>query len=149
MVGELKEYIRILLKKKLLLVIIWGCILALNTWTENLGDLLRLQSIGFRWISSPNYLSFFDFTDITRIHHDFVVVKTGHFIGFAIFDLLLFNWKKNHKVAIAIAVVFALTTEVLQLFMGRDGRLYDLMIDSLGVMTVYYILKSNLFNNPI
>jgi hypothetical protein len=149
MVGELKDYIRILLKKKLLLVIIWGCILALHTWTENLGDLLRLQSIGFRWISSPNYLSFFNFTDITRIHHDFVVVKTGHFIGFAIFDLLLFNWKKNHKVAIAIAVIFALTTEVLQLFMGRDGRLYDLMIDSLGVMTVYYILKSNLFNNPI
>jgi VanZ family protein len=69
-----------------------------------------------------------------------VVVKTGHFIGFAIFDLLLFNWKKNHKVAIAIAVIFALTTEVLQLFMGRDGRLYDLMIDSLGVMTVYFLL---------
>jgi hypothetical protein len=140
MVSELKDYIRLLLKKKLLLVIIWGCILALNTWTENLGDLLRLQSIGFRWISSPNYLSFFNFTDITRIHHDFVVVKTGHFIGFAIFDLLLFNWKKNHKVAIAIAVIFALTTEVLQLFMGRDGRLYDLMIDSLGVMTVYFLL---------
>jgi hypothetical protein len=149
MVGKLKDYMRLLLKKKLLLVIIWGCILGLHTWTDNLGDLLRLQSIGFRWVSSPNFLSFFYFTDITRIHKYFVIVKTGHFIGFAIFDLLLFNWKKNHKVAIAIAVIFALTTEVLQLFMGRDGRLYDLMIVSLGVMTVYYILKSNLFNNPI
>lgn len=140
MVGELKNYIRILLKKKLLLVIIWGCILGLNTWTDNLGDLLRLRSIGFRWISSPDYMSFFNFFDITRIHHNFVIVKTGHFIGFAIFDLLLFNWKKNHKVAIVIAVIFALTTEILQLFMGRDGRLYDLMIDSLGVITVYFLL---------
>ena len=70
-----------------------------------------------------------------------MIVKTGHFIGFAIFDFLLFNWKKNHKVA--IAVVFALTTEVFQLFMGRDGRLYDLMIDSLGVITIYFLLTKN------
>jgi hypothetical protein len=137
------EYIRVLLKKKLLLVIIWGCILALNTWTDNLGDLLRLQSIGFKWDSSPHYLSFFNFLDITRIHHDFVIVKTGHFIGFAIFDFLLFNWKKDHKAAIVIAFVFALTTEVLQLFLGRDGRLYDVIIDSLGIITVYFLLKFN------
>ncbi|PWT99398.1 MAG: hypothetical protein C5B52_10680 [Bacteroidetes bacterium] len=37
----------------------------------------------------------------------------------------------------------------LILFLGRDGRLYDLMIDSLGVITVYYILKHKLFNIPI
>lgn len=140
MFGELKVYIKALLKKKLLLVIIWGCILALNTWTDNLGDLLRLKSIGFRWISHPNYLSFFNLLDITRIHHNFVIVKAGHFIGFAIFDFLLFNWKRDHKTAIVTSVIFALTTEILQLFMGRDGRLYDLIIDSLGVITVYFLL---------
>ncbi|MCM2535891.1 VanZ family protein [Neobacillus pocheonensis] len=135
-----------LLRNKLFHVIVWGAILGLNTWTDNLGNLIRFQSIGFRWISSPNYWSFFYLADITRIHHDFVIVKIGHFIGFALFDFLIFNWKQSHKRAFAVSFTFALTTEILQLFFGRDGRLYDVTIDSLGAISVYFLLKYNLLN---
>jgi glycopeptide antibiotics resistance protein len=141
--NKIYENMKKLLKKRFLLVVVWGLILALHTWTDDLGSLLRLQSIGFKWVPSPNFLAFFNLDDITKIHKYFVIVKTGHFLGFAMFDFLLFNWKRSHKWPLAISFAFALTTEILQLFFGRDGRLYDLVIDSLGAITVYFILKSN------
>lgn len=135
------------LKMRGLLVLLWSLILGLHTWTDNLGDLLRYQEIAFTWNPHPNPWQFFNFLDITKIHHNFLIVKTGHFIGFAIFDLLLFYWKKSHKTAMAISILFAVTTEVLQLFFGRDGRLYDVMIDTFGVVSVYYALKFNVLSN--
>lgn len=131
-------------KQKLLdigMVIIWGIILLLNTWAESLEQLLNFKSIGFNWISHPNFWSFFDFYDITLIHHDFIIIKLGHFLGFGIMDLLIFRLVRKHNLSAAISILFAFSTEVLQLFFGRDGRLYDLMIDSLGILSVYLLLK--------
>jgi hypothetical protein len=120
----------------------------MDTWTDNLGALIRFQSLGFKWVSSPNFWSFFYWADISKIHHNFVIVKIGHFIGFGIFDLLLFHWKSSHKEALGISFTFALLTEILQLFFGRDGRLYDLIIDSLGAISVYFLVKYKLLDKP-
>lgn len=122
-------------------VLIWGFILMLHTWTNNLGALLRNQEVGFKWVTSPNFLSFFYLQDISTIHHYFIIVKTGHFVGFAVFDYLLFKWLKNHKLSLGVSITFALMSEVLQLYFGRDGRMYDWVIDSLGAFMVYSILK--------
>jgi uncharacterized membrane protein len=129
---------------KIFPVIIWGIILLLHTWSSDLGALLRNQTISFTWVASPNYLSFFYLQDISTIHHYFIIVKTGHFVGFAIFDYLLFKWLKNHKQSLALSISFALMTEILQLFFGRDGRMYDLVIDTMGIYSVYFLLKSHL-----
>ncbi|EKN69381.1 putative integral inner membrane protein [Neobacillus bataviensis LMG 21833] len=125
---------------KMILVIIWGLFLLLSTWTESLEQLLELHSFGFKWVATPDFKSFIYFNDLTLVHPDYVEVKLGHFIGFAIMDVLLFNLLKSHKYSIGIALFFAFLTEFLQLFFGRDGRLYDLIIDSLGVLTVYFLL---------
>jgi hypothetical protein len=122
-------------------VLIWGLLLVLHTWTSNLDALLRFQEIGFTWVTSPHYSSFFYLQDISTIHQDFFIVKTGHFLGFAVFDYLIYSWLKNHKPALFISITFALLTEILQLYFGRDGRLYDWAIDTLGALTVYTILK--------
>jgi hypothetical protein len=134
-------YMRNFMNDKLILVIIWGVILGINTWTANLEALLHLRAISFKWISSPYFLSFFYLEDISNIHTHFIMVKLGHFLGFAVLDLLLFNWTKSHKWSLMISIFFALLTEILQLFFGRDGRLYDLMIDSLGAIAVYFLRK--------
>ncbi|WP_141432848.1 VanZ family protein [Bacillus sp. 03113] len=128
-------------KRKLLVAFIWAIILAFYTSVNNLEDLLALQSVTFKWNTSPDYASFFHFLDITKIHRYFVFVKVGHFIGFAILDLLLFNWLQNHKKSIFISITFAFLTEFFQFYLGRDGRLYDLIIDSLGVITVFLLIK--------
>jgi len=126
---------------KFFLVLIWGIILGIHTWTDSLYDLLRFQQIDFKWNPSPDFLSFFNLTDITKIHHFFIMVKTGHFLGFGLFDFLLFYWLRNHKKALIISFCFALLTEVLQLFFYRDGRLYDLVIDFCGALAVSMLIK--------
>jgi VanZ family protein len=123
------------------MIILWGLFLLLNTWTESIEQLIYLHSIRFRWVSNPDFLSFFYFNDLTLIHPEFIKVKFGHFIGFAIMDILLFNIFRSHRYAIGISIIFAFLTEFLQLFFGRDGRLYDLAIDSFGVLSVYILLK--------
>lgn len=126
---------------KLIMVVLWGLFLLLNTWTESIERLMYLHTFGFKWVSNPNFSSFFYFHDLYLIHPEFIKVKFGHFIGFAVMDFLLFNLLKNHKYSIGISITLALVTEILQLFFGRDGRLYDLVIDSLGVLMVFIILK--------
>lgn len=136
---------RMIKKRKLqdlALVLFWGIVLAIDTWVESLEQLLSFKSVGFHWISHPDFWSFFNFNDLTLIHQYFVIIKLGHFTGFAIMDLLLFRLLRKHSWSIAISFLFALSTEILQLFFGRDGRLYDLIIDSLGILTVYLFLKS-------
>jgi hypothetical protein len=127
---------------KIFMILIWAIFLSINTWTKDLESLLDFQYIGFIWDPSPNFWSFFYFNDITLIHPAFILVKMGHFIGFAVMDLLIFNLIRNHKVSIGISVTYAFLTEFLQLFWGRDGRLYDLLIDTLGVLTVYFLIKT-------
>ncbi|TWD98883.1 VanZ like protein [Neobacillus bataviensis] len=126
---------------KPLLIVLWGLFLLLNTWTESIEKLMYLHTFGFRWVPHPDFLSFFIFNDITLVHSEFIKVKSGHFIGFAILDFLIFTLIKNHKYSIGIALVFAFITEFFQLFFGRDGRFYDLIIDSLGIFSVYFLTK--------
>lgn len=134
---------------KIIINIFWGIILLLNTWAESLENLLDLKSLRFTWVSSPNFLSFFYIYDFRLFHQEYVIVKFGHFVGFAIMDLLLFYLIKSHKYSIGISIIFALLTEFFQLFFGRDGRLYDFIIDSLGVLFVYFILKKTRFSTAI
>lgn len=141
LVNWIFKYLKKLFKLKFGLVLFWGIFLGMDTWTDNLRALLQFKNVGFRWVSSPNFLSFFYLFDISKIHHHFVIVKLGHFIGFGIFDLLLFNWKNSHKQALGISFTFALLTEILQLFFGRDGRLYDLIIDFSGAILIYFMIK--------
>ncbi|MED1471295.1 VanZ family protein [Bacillus salipaludis] len=138
MVNTQKENLSI----KIILIIIWGLFLLLNTWTNSLEQMLDFQSVKFKWNASPDFMSFFNFNDIALIHPYFVFVKLGHFIGFAIMDLLIYILFKNHRASIGISVAFAFFTEFFQLYWGRDGRLYDLGIDTLGILTVYFIIKT-------
>ena len=126
---------------KFLLIILWGLFLLVNTWTESIERLIYLHSFGIKWVSNPDFLSFFYFNDLTLIHPEFIKIKLGHFIGFAIMDFLLFNLLRSHKYSIGISIIFAFLTEFLQLFFGRDGRFYDLVIDSFGILSVFFILK--------
>ncbi|MBT2657106.1 VanZ family protein [Bacillus sp. ISL-18] len=126
---------------KLLFITFWGLFLLLNTWTESIEKLMYLHTFGFKWVPKPDFLSFFIFNDITLVHSEFIKVKSGHFIGFAIMDFLLFSLLKTHKSSVVIALIFAFITEFFQLFFGRDGRFYDLIIDSLGIFSVYFITK--------
>jgi hypothetical protein len=126
---------------KITAIVLWGLFLSIHTWTKSLEDLLQFHSVGFKWDLSPNLLSFFYFDDLAITDPVFLKIKLGHFIGFAIMDLFIFCFFKSHKYSIGISITFAFLTEFLQPFFGRDGRLFDLCIDSLGVLSVYLFIN--------
>ncbi|MGG1573189.1 VanZ family protein [Fictibacillus sp. NRS-1165] len=126
---------------KLIVVIVWALFLGLHTFTDNLEALLYYQTVNFTWDPSPDFLSFFNLSDLTLIHQYFYLVKFGHFAGFAIIDLLLFSLLKKHSRSLVISIGFAIFTEIAQLYFGRDGRLYDVIIDSMGIIMVYVLLR--------
>jgi VanZ family protein len=70
-----------------------------------------------------------------------ILSKIGHFSGFFILDCLLLNLFRERKVSLLLSILFAIVTELAQLFVGRDGRIYDMVIDSSGALLAYYRLN--------
>lgn len=71
------------------------------------------------------------------------IYKTGHFIMFTLLAITLFGAKpysaSNARLFVYL-VLFALVTEVLQLFMaGRTAQFGDILIDSIGIATGFAI----------
>ena len=132
-----------------LLVFLWIIVLSVLTCTTNLEAFFKNYSIQFIFNPHPIYSNFFIF-DIDQIHPKWMLVKFGHFIGFGILELLILNLIRKHKAALCLAILFATSTEIFQLYFSRDGRLYDVIIDSLGAVLFYFathfIINSN--KNP-
>lgn len=61
------------------------------------------------------------------------VTKFGHFIGFGILELLLKLTFRRTWPAVVLSFLFAVATELLQIPLGRDGRLYDVCVDVCGI----------------
>ena len=125
---------------KIVLVLTWGLLLLIQTWTNSLEFLFHFGVVSFNMNTSPNYLSFF-LNDITSIHPFFILVKFGHYIGFLIMNLLIFHLLRNNKRSLIISICFAFITEFMQLYFDRDGRFYDFIIDICGIWTAYLIIK--------
>ncbi|MBT2642224.1 VanZ family protein [Bacillus sp. ISL-41] len=125
---------------KIVLVLAWGLILLIQTWTNSLEFLFHFGEVSFNMNASPNYLSFF-LNDITSVHPFFILVKFGHYLGFLIMNLLVFHLLRNNTRALIVSIFFAFITEFMQLYFGRDGRFYDFIIDICGIWTAYFIIK--------
>ncbi|EIT84297.1 integral inner membrane protein [Fictibacillus macauensis ZFHKF-1] len=126
---------------KPLIVVIWVMILGLQTFMYDLEAFFAYHTIDFTWDWTPDYRTFFHMKDVMSIHDQVLVVKMGHFFGFGMLDLLLYLWLQKHKHSLLFSLSFAIFTEVLQLYFGRDGRLYDVLIDSAGIALLYVFVK--------
>lgn len=114
------------------LIIFWGIILFIFTCASNSQFWKMGEMPMFHWSGDPN---FHDLTQLNLYHSSrFIIQKIGHFLGFAIFAILLYWRSKNIKISIVFSVMYAILTELLQLYFGRDGRIYDVIIDSAGIL---------------
>ncbi|WP_047150849.1 VanZ family protein [Aneurinibacillus tyrosinisolvens] len=132
---------------KYIITCIWALILGVFTSVNRLDTILFDHTLKFQWISTPDFYDLFKFSDINLIHSYWITVKLGHLIGFAFLEWLIYFSSKDHRKAIIFTVLFAITTEILQLFLARDGRLYDIIIDSTGGILSYYV--KGLYNNLV
>ncbi|GMA61148.1 VanZ family protein [Alicyclobacillus fastidiosus] len=95
--------------------------------------MLDLSSLSFQLVPHPDWSAFFTL-DFQLKNPEWLITKLGHFFGFAIMDLLFLNCLRRGKTAVACSVMFAIGTEILQVPFGRDGRLYDVGIDTMGIL---------------
>lgn len=85
---------------------------------------------------------------------DFVVKKTAHLVEYGILAVLLYrafvSYGRSKKEALiyslVIAVVYAASDEFHQSFVsGRDGRLRDVIIDTMGASGALYLVNSRVW----
>lgn len=84
---------------------------------------------------------------------DFIVKKTAHLIEYGILAVLLYRaflgYEKTKITALVlsllITVVYAASDEFHQSFVsGREGRLRDVIIDTIGASGALYIARSHI-----
>lgn len=119
------------MSKRLVAVAVWATTLGYFTCSANP---FQWNVSSFQFNLHANYADLF-LMDIHLRRMDWVVPKLGHFTGFVVMDLLLYSLVRRKWLAAFLAVLFAISTETFQLYFARDGRLYDMAIDSLGVLT--------------
>lgn len=118
-------------------VLIWAMVLVYFTCSKT-PFLFHLS--GFQLNRHPDfrqlYLMDLDFAD-----PNYTISKMGHCLGFMTLDLLLSARLRRPRTALFIAVCFGCFTEFAQLFLYRDGRIYDVVIDSIGAFIAFYFLS--------
>lgn len=72
----------------------------------------------------------------------YVIRKIGHFSGFAFFAIFIWIQNRSFLRSAFYSIAYAILTELLQLYFGRDGRLYDIVIDSLGILMALITIKT-------
>lgn len=125
---------------RLALVLVWVFIILSFIWTHDLNGALYSLHFHFDLNKHPNFMDLFNFSDISLRSRYWWLAKIGHLIGFALLDFFLFLLIRSKRTTLIITVTFAIVTEVVQLYFYRDGRLYDICIDSLGALLAYFFL---------
>jgi VanZ family protein len=126
---------------RLLWVIMWALALVVCTCTHNLNALLFHRTVHFTWAHNPHFSDLLIISDAHVNDPYWLFIKSGHFVGFAIMEWLLFRLTQKRGLSAVAVILFAISTEIFQLYFGRDGRFLDMGIDSLGVAISYLIQR--------
>ncbi|TQR10148.1 VanZ family protein [Psychrobacillus soli] len=122
-----------------LLTILWSAWILVATTTSDPYIFLYDQVVQFSFEPSPNYLDLLITSDIALTSEFYIIQKTGHMLTFALLYTLYFRWWKRKGFALLVTGVYAAFTEILQLYFNRNGRLFDVGIDFLGIMVAFFV----------
>ncbi|WP_269049808.1 VanZ family protein [Sporosarcina sp. G11-34] len=95
----------------------------------------------FKFESAPLFSDLFIISDIHLTSEFYLIQKIGHMAAFGLLYLFLFHWIKKPRLAFFCCGLFAFTTEVLQLYFNRNGRLFDVGIDLVGIFLAYLLSR--------
>lgn len=135
----LKKYVVIMLKIAFMLA--WAGLIFICTCTSSLEMLAEEKQIIFNGSGKPD-LSEMLGSIPNGVDADFIFQKVGHGLVFFVFTIIVFLVTRSLIAAGFISIFYALATEILQLFFQRDGRLFDVFFDSMGIIIAIIFLKS-------
>nr|MBP3258908.1 VanZ family protein [Bacilli bacterium] len=128
-------------KLSVILVIIWMIVIFM--FSSYNGNISSMQSDGIV-VMLARLIHYTGDIDILRV----IVRKMAHFTEYLILGILVINACKYNsikdmiKLSILICILYACTDEIHQLFIqGRGGRIFDVLIDTLGSLTGIFTYK--------
>ena len=124
------------------LLFVWAVIILIAGCTSDAHAFLYEQVIEFNVEIAPNFRDLLITNDIHITNEFYVIQKIGHIYAFGLLFLLLLNWIKRYKITLMLCGTFAFMTEVLQLFFSRNGRLFDVGIDIVGILFSYVLCRA-------
>lgn len=116
-----------------LLIFLWAAAIFIFTCTSNFDRLVQTGQIQFHWSIHPSFANFFEPFPFL-LDKSFLLQKMGHLTAFFIFTYLLQTKFHSKWLILSAAISYAMLTECLQLFFSRDGRLFDIGIDLIGIL---------------
>jgi len=120
---------------RIVLTVVWALILLIFTCSLNFHMLIHHHIVDFRFNPSPDWLELLKL-DFHWSSADWVQRKAGHLVGFFILAVIGSNFGK-YRPAFFLSILYAVMTEILQLYFFRGGRIYDALIDSTGVFLAF------------
>jgi len=124
------------------LLFFWAVIILIAGCTSDAHAFLYEQLIEFNVEIAPNFRDLLITNDIHINNKFYVIQKIGHISAFGLLFFLLLNWLRRFNIALMLCGTFAFMTEVLQLFFSRNGRLYDVGIDIVGILFSYVMCRA-------
>jgi hypothetical protein len=101
------------------------------TCSSSFADLKESGEVHFEWQGNPSFEELL-LPWPSGADRDFAVQKAGHALAFFVFACGLLKILPLPSAAI-VAVLYALATEILQLYFTRSGRLLDVLVDCAGI----------------
>ncbi|GMK42220.1 hypothetical protein PCCS19_52790 [Paenibacillus sp. CCS19] len=126
-------------------MVLWCVVIFVCVCTVNFQQLLDHGIVTFQLNKHPNLSDYTLVKDIDLHSRIYVTQKIGHFSCFFVLTLIAIIGVKSRrafKQGVIIALGYAVFTELLQPFFGRDGRIVDMFIDSAGIAlaaTIVYL----------
>jgi VanZ family protein len=115
------------------LVFLWAGVIFVLTCTASFQGVVDSGVIQFRWEGDPLITDLFLPLPKT-LSQDFLMQKFGHLAAFFLFTVLLLKSIHSKSLTLILAISYAVLTEVLQLFFTRDGRIFDIGFDAIGIL---------------
>ncbi|MWC27768.1 VanZ family protein [Paenibacillus sp. MMS18-CY102] len=136
---------------RVIIPLLWCAVLFVCTCTMSFKLLLQHFIIEFRWDSNPNLGDLFRMNDVWLTSKLYLLQKIGHFSGFFVLTMLIISagGRQLHTIrrGVLLAAGYAVLTEVLQLYFGRDGRMIDMFIDGAGIALAARIMYTSMKGN--
>lgn len=116
-----------------LLVLVWAGAIFVLTCNASFRGLFESGMIRFVWDPQPMFGQLLDPLP-ERISSDFLMQKLGHIATFFILTILLQTKLKTSWKILVMAAAYAALTELLQLYFTRNGRLFDIGFNAVGIL---------------
>ncbi|MBT2700758.1 VanZ family protein [Bacillus sp. ISL-40] len=114
-------------------ILLWAAAILILTCTADFSKLMASGEVRFEWVGHPNFSDLL-FPLPLELSRDFLLQKCGHAFAFLILTLLLQTKFHSKAFILILAISFALLTEILQLYFTRDGRMFDIGFDLIGIL---------------